>query len=71
MTVPKEVVKSVLREFVTMNKAALTYTEFLRYLDTLTDTDAITVKDIRAKLKKLEEEAATKLQTYAKVLEEK
>ena len=71
MTVPKEVVKSVLREFVTMNKAALTYTEFLRYLDTLTDTDAITVKDIRAKLTKLEDEAATKLQTYAKVLEEK
>ncbi len=67
--VPKDVVKSVLRDFVTMNKAALTYTEFLRYLDTLSNTDAITVGDIRAKLVKLEEEAMKRLETYAKVLE--
>jgi len=67
--VPKDVVKSVLRDFVTMNKAALAYSEFWKYLDTLSDTDAITVGDLRAKLETLEKEAMTRLETYAKVLE--
>jgi len=69
MNTPKDVVKSVLRDFVTMNKAAIAYTEFLKYLDTLSNTDAITVGDIRAKLVTIEKEALKRLETYAKVLE--
>lgn len=66
---PKEVVQSVLREFLNMNKCAIVYTEFRAYLDSFSNDETISVTALKNTIATLEARADERLALMKKVVE--
>jgi len=66
--IPQEVVKSVLKDYVTMNKCALIYTALVQFLEQMAPEVTISVDDIKAKLREFEVTANEKLQHFTNIL---
>jgi len=66
---PKEVVQSVLREFLNMNKCAIVYTEFRSYLDSFSNDETISVAALKNTIATLEARADERLALMKKVVE--